>query len=137
MVLCDTAARPPELGSCWTLTIRSAAHGRCLPRFSYGVGMAPADVSHPLPRAAVAMVWVLAGLFNITLVSFFNLYSIANGQAADRSEANGAFDPSQLLPHDAALWMTANASIALLLVLDVVGIALFVRAWLRRRAAVR
>jgi hypothetical protein len=83
------------------------------------------------------MVWVLAGLFNLTLVSFFILYTIASGEAADRSEANGAFDPSQLLPHDAAFWLAANASITLLVLLDVVGIALFVRARLRRRAAVR
>jgi hypothetical protein len=59
------------------------------------------------------VVWVLAGLFNMTLVSFFILYTIANKQAADRSEASGAFDPSQLLPRGAALWWAANASIAL------------------------
>lgn len=81
------------------------------------------------------MVWVVAGLFNLTLVSFFGLYTIADERAVDRSEATGEFDPSQLLPRSVALWLVAHASIALLIVLDVVGIALFVRARRRRRTA--
>ena len=99
--------------------------------------MAPADVPHPLPRMAAALIWVLAALFNVTLVSFFVMYTIADDQAADRSQATGAFDPSRSLPYDVALWSTAHASIALLVMPDVVGVALFVHARLRRGAAAR
>lgn len=74
------------------------------------------------------MIWVLAALFNVVVVSFFALYSAANDWAAERSEATGAFDPSQLLPHDAALWLSAHAAIVLLVVLDAVGVALLLRA---------
>jgi hypothetical protein len=99
--------------------------------------VALANVPHPLPRTAAALIWVLAALFNVTLVSFFVLYTIADDPAADRSEATGAFDPSQLLPHDVALWSTAHASIALLIMIDVVSVAIFVHARLRQGAAAR
>jgi hypothetical protein len=78
------------------------------------------------------MIWVLAALFNLVFASFFALYSAANDWAAERSEATGAFDPSQLLPHDAALWLSAHAAIVLLVMLDAVGIALSLRAHRQR-----
>lgn len=99
---------------------------------SYCVGMSQVSAPVPLPRALVVMVRVLAALFNVVLVSFFALYSVANEWAAERSEATGAFDPSQLLPHDAALWLSAHAAIVLLVMLDVVGIALLLRSRRRR-----
>jgi ABC-type Fe3+ transport system permease subunit len=80
-----------------------------------------------LPRALVVIMWVLAALFNVVFVSFFALYSAAHDWAVDRSEATGAFEPSQLLPHDAALWLSAHAAIVLLVVLDAVGVAVALR----------
>ncbi|MFJ7287446.1 hypothetical protein ACIQUC_03945 [Curtobacterium sp. NPDC098951] len=80
-----------------------------------------------LPRALVVMMWMLAALFNVVFVSFFALYSAANDWAVERSEATGAFEPSQLLPHDAALWLSAHVAIVLLAVLDAMGVALSLR----------
>jgi len=74
------------------------------------------------------MVWVLAVVFNAVFVAFFALYSVASDWAAERSEAIRAFDLSQLLPHDAALWLSAHAAILLLVMLEAVGIALLLRA---------
>ena len=119
------------------LTIAPSTKPRRLSRSSYGVRMVSANVPRPLPRMVAALIWILAALFNVTLVGFFVLYTIADEQAADRSEATGAFDPSQLLPHDVALWANAHASMALLLMLDVVAVALFLRARHRRGPAVR
>ncbi|MDN4646899.1 hypothetical protein [Curtobacterium sp. PsM8] len=76
----------------------------------------------------MVMIWVLALLFNAVFVAFCALYSAASDWAAERSEAIRAFDLSQLLPHDAALWLSAHAAILLLVMLDAVGIALLLRA---------
>lgn len=95
---------------------------------SYRSGMSQVRSPVPLPRALVVMIWVLALLFNAVFVAFFALYSAASDWAAERSEATGAFDPSQLLPHDAALWLSAHAAILLLVMLDAVGIAMLLRA---------
>lgn len=95
---------------------------------SYRSGMSQVRSPVPLPRALVVMIWVLALLFNAVFVAFFALYSAASEWAAERSEATGAFDPSQLLPHDAALWLSAHAAILLLVMLDAVGIAMLLRA---------
>jgi hypothetical protein len=80
-----------------------------------------------LPRALVVTMWVLAALFNVVFVSFFALYSAANDWAVERSEATGAFEPSQLLPHDAALWLSGHVAIVLLVGLDAAGVALWLR----------
>ncbi|MGL3199082.1 MULTISPECIES: hypothetical protein [Curtobacterium] len=85
-----------------------------------------------LPRALVVMLWALAALFNVVFLSFFAFYSVANDWAVERSEATGAFEPSQLLPHDAALWLSAHAALVLLVVLDAVAVALAFR--LNRRS---
>jgi len=95
---------------------------------SYRSGMSQVRSPESLPRALLVMIWVLALLFNAVFVVFFALYSAANDWAAERSEATGAFDPSRLLPHDAALWLSAHAAILLLVMLDAVGIALLLRA---------
>jgi hypothetical protein len=137
IVHCDTAPGFVELKASRMLTIAPSAEPRRPSRSSYGVRMVTEDVPQPLPRVVVAMIWLLAALFNVTLVAFFVLYTNANEQAADRSEATGAFVPSRLLPHAVALWSTAEATIALLIVLDVVCVALFVRGRHRRGAAVR
>ncbi|PCN47633.1 hypothetical protein Csp2054_10985 [Curtobacterium sp. 'Ferrero'] len=94
---------------------------------SYCGGMSEDRAPAALPRALVVMMWVLAALFNVVFVNFFALYSAANDWAVERSEATGAFEPSQLLPHDAALWLSAHVAIVLLVVLDAAGVALWLR----------
>lgn len=95
--------------------------------------MSDLGTPRPLSRVTVSVIWGLAAVFNAAFVAFFALYTEAHDQAVDRSESTGAFDPSQLLPHDAALWVVAHAALGLLVLLDGVGIALSVRC-LRVRA---
>jgi len=91
----------------------------------------------PLPRAVVVATWVLACLCNVVFAIFFALYTAADEWAVNRSEATGAFDPSQLFPHDVALWLIARAALGLLVVLDAVGIALFLRGHRQRVTGAR
>ncbi|MDP4331895.1 hypothetical protein Q7F20_00770 [Curtobacterium sp. A7_M15] len=99
--------------------------------------MARTDAPTRLPRTVVAGIWVLAVLFNVALLTFFALYTTADEWAVDRSEATGAFDPSQLLPHEGLLWLVAHAALGLLVVLDGVGVAVLVRERRKRTVARR
>ncbi|MFS2028633.1 MULTISPECIES: hypothetical protein [unclassified Curtobacterium] len=91
--------------------------------------MSDVGAPRPLSRVTVSVIWALAAAFNAAFVAFFTLYTEADDWAVDRSESTGAFDPSQLLPHDAALWVVAHAALGLLVLLDGVGIALWVRCF--------
>lgn len=82
----------------------------------------------------VAGTAILASL-NVAFVAFFVLYSIADEWAVDRSEASHGSDPTMLLPHDAALWIVANASIVILLAFDGVWAAVLVRIYRTDRKA--
>ncbi len=99
--------------------------------------MSQVSAQERLPRVVVVMIWVLAALFNVVFVIFFALYTTASEWAVDRSEATGAFDPSQLLPHDGALWLSGHAALVLLVVLDVVGVALLLRSRRKHLIAAR
>jgi hypothetical protein len=99
--------------------------------------MSDVGAPRPLSRVTIAVIWALAVVFNAAFVAFFTLYTEADDWAVDRSESTGAFDPSQLLPHDAALWVVAHAALGLLVLLDGVGIALSVRCFRARARAGR
>lgn len=71
---------------------------------------------------------VLAAL-NVTVVSFFVLWSNADTAAVNRAEEHG-FDPSQLLPYDIPFWFAAHASLLSLLALDVLAFL----TWRRSRS---
>lgn len=74
-----------------------------------------------------AIVAVIA-LLNGAIIGFYILWSIADSRAVDAAEASG-FNQAVLLPHAHLMWITAQASLVLVFVLDVcVGIA-----WRRRR----
>ena len=75
-----------------------------------------------------AFLSVLAAL-NISVISFFVLWSNADAEAVNRAEEHG-FDPSQLLPHDTPFWFAAHASLLSLLALDVLAFL----AWRRSRS---
>ena len=68
---------------------------------------------------------VLAAL-NVSVISFYVLWSIADSITVNRAEEHG-FDPNQLLPHAIPFWFAAHASLLSLLTLDV----LVFRAWRR------
>ena len=70
---------------------------------------------------------VLAAL-NVSVISFFTLWSNADTAAVNRAEEHG-FDPSQLLPYDTPFWFAAHASLLSLLALDVLTFL----AWRRSR----
>ena len=70
---------------------------------------------------------VLAAL-NVSVISFFVLWSNADTAAVNRAEEHG-FDPSQLLPYDTPFWFAAHASLLSLLALDVLAFL----AWRRSR----
>ena len=70
---------------------------------------------------------VLAAL-NVSVISFFVLWSMADTAAVNRAEEHG-FDPSQLLPYDIPFWFAAHASLLSLLALDVLAFL----AWRRSR----
>ena len=70
---------------------------------------------------------VLAAL-NVSVISFFMLWSNADTAAVNRAEEHG-FDPSQLLPYDTPFWFAAHASLLSLLALDVLAFL----AWRRSR----
>ena len=70
---------------------------------------------------------VLAAL-NVSVISFFMLWSNADTAAVNRAEEHG-FNPSQLLPHDTPFWFAAHASLLSLLALDVLAFL----AWRRSR----
>ena len=71
---------------------------------------------------------VLAAL-NVSVISFFVLWSNADTAAVNRAEEHG-FDPSQLLPYDTPFWFAAHASLLSLLALDVLAFL----AWRRSRS---
>ena len=71
---------------------------------------------------------VLAAL-NVSVISFFVLWSMADTAAINRAEEHG-FDPSQLLPYDIPFWFAAHASLLSLLALDVLAFL----AWRRSRS---
>ena len=71
---------------------------------------------------------VLAAL-NVSVISFFVLWSNADTAAVNRAEEHG-FDPSQLLPYDIPFWFAAHASLLSLLALDVLAFL----AWRRSRS---
>ena len=75
-----------------------------------------------------AFLSVLTAL-NISVISFFVLWSNADTAAVNRAEEHG-FDPSQLLPHDLPFWFAAHASLLSLLALDVLAFL----AWRRSRS---
>lgn len=70
---------------------------------------------------------VLAAL-NVSVISFFMLWSNADTAAVNRAEEHG-FDPSQLLPYDTPFWFAAHASLLSLLALNVLAFL----AWRRSR----
>ena len=70
---------------------------------------------------------VLAAL-NVSVISFFVMWSMADAAAVNRAEEHG-FDPSQLLPYDIPFWFAAHASLLSLLALDVLAFL----AWRRSR----
>ena len=74
-----------------------------------------------------AFLSVLAAL-NVSVISFFMLWSMADTAAVNRAEEHG-FDPNQLLPHDLPFWFAAHASLLSLLALDVLAFL----AWRRSR----
>ena len=71
---------------------------------------------------------VLAAL-NVSVISFFVLWSNADAEAVNRAEEHG-FDPNQLLPHATPFWFAAHASLLSLLALDVLAFL----AWRRSRS---
>jgi len=71
---------------------------------------------------------VLAAL-NVSVISFFVLWSNADTAAVNRAEEHG-FDPNQLLPHAIPFWFAAHASLLSLLALDVLSFL----AWRRSRS---
>ena len=71
---------------------------------------------------------VLAAL-NVSVISFFVLWSNADTAAVNRAEEHG-FDPNQLLPHATPFWFAAHASLLSLLALDVLAFL----AWRRSRS---
>ena len=71
---------------------------------------------------------VLAAL-NVSVISFFMLWSNADTAAVNRAEEHG-FDPSQLLPYDTPFWFAAHASLLSLLALNVLAFL----AWRRSRS---
>ena len=75
----------------------------------------------------LAFLSVLAAL-NVSVISFFVLWSNADTAAVNRAEEHG-FDPSQLLPYDIPFWFAAHASLLSLLALDVLAFL----AWRRSR----
>lgn len=75
-----------------------------------------------------AFLSVLTAL-NISVISFFVLWSNADTAAVNRAEEHG-FDPSQLLPYDTPFWFAAHASLLSLLALDVLAFL----AWRRSRS---
>ena len=75
-----------------------------------------------------AFLSVLTAL-NISVISFFVLWSNADAEAVNRAEEHG-FDPSQLLPYDTPFWFAAHASLLSLLALDVLAFL----AWRRSRS---
>jgi len=66
---------------------------------------------------------------NVTVASFFVLWSNADTAAVNRAEEHG-FDPSRLLPHATPFWFAAHASLLSLLALDVLAFL----AWRRSRS---
>ncbi|VEI18485.1 cell surface protein [Actinomyces viscosus] len=66
---------------------------------------------------------------NVTVISFYVLWSIADTIAVNRAEEHG-FDPQQLLPHNLLFWCAAQASVLSLLILDI----LVFLAWHRSRS---
>ena len=68
---------------------------------------------------------------NVTVASFFVLWSNADSAAVNRAEEHG-FDPNQLLPHATPFWFAAHASLLSLLALDVLAFL----AWRRSRGHV-
>ena len=75
-----------------------------------------------------AFLSVLTAL-NISVISLFVLWSIADTAAVNRAEEHG-FDPNQLLPYDTPFWFAAHASLLSLLALDVLAFL----AWRRSRS---
>ena len=75
-----------------------------------------------------AFLSVLVAL-NVSVISFFVLWSNADTAAVNRAEEHG-FDPSQLLPHDLPFWFAAHASLLSILALDVLSFL----AWRRSRS---
>ena len=65
---------------------------------------------------------------NVSVTSFFVLWSNADTAAVNRAEEHG-FDPSRLLPHATPFWFAAHASLLSLLALDVLAFL----AWRRSR----
>lgn len=66
---------------------------------------------------------------NVSVISFFVLWSMADTAAVNRAEEHG-FDPSRLLPHDLPFWFAAHASLLSILALDVLSFL----AWRRSRS---
>lgn len=83
---------------------------------------------------------VLGGLalvgLNVAVVAFYVLWQMADTAAINQMEAAPGMDGSQMLPNANALWLAANASFILLLVLDIVVIVLVAtRVNVHRRAS--
>lgn len=69
-------------------------------------------------------------VLNVAVTGFYVLWRIAHSAAVARAEDAG-FDRAQLLPNWELLWLAANASLFMMLVVDVLAIT-----WYRRfRAA--
>lgn len=91
-------------------------------------------------RAAIFLGSIYAAivaLLNIAVFSFYALWQNADAWAVNRSEANGALDTQQLLPHGDLMWVASNVSVALLLALDIFSAAAIVVLARRSRAAVK
>ncbi|KQR53928.1 hypothetical protein ASF88_03550 [Leifsonia sp. Leaf336] len=78
---------------------------------------------------------VLLVAVNIAVGAFYGLWAVADEWAVDRSEATHGFDPSMLLPNSVGLWIVANASLVLLIGLDVAWICLTLKLRTVRSAA--
>ncbi|MDR6970095.1 hypothetical protein [Leifsonia shinshuensis] len=91
-----------------------------------------AGLRPPSPTNAASLrslrLWVsvvLAGV-NVVFAVAYALWSVVDDWAATRAEAHG-FDPSMLLPNDAALWVAMNACIVILIALDGLWIVLAIK----------
>lgn len=84
-----------------------------------------------------SMYVAIAVLLNIAVFAFYALWQNADTWAVNRSEAGGALDTQQLLPHGDLMWVAANVSVVLILALDALSVVAIVVLVRRSRAAVK
>lgn len=76
--------------------------------------------------AGLAVGGIALLLLHLAFGLFYALWSIADGEAVNRMESAGGYDVAYLLPNAYLMWIAAQASLVLVLVIDALYVLLLV-----------